>query len=88
MYVAGEQGAGFPGEAIIASLLLETERADLRGLVGKEKGTVKISLKSWSLNRIVVTCCSGFEIRRETLIPRTFDDGNVFEVFKWGRESM
>lgn len=69
MLVAGEQIPGFPVQAVIGDLFLETEKADLRGLVGKEKGAMKISLKPRSFNRIVERCCFGFEILSATSAP-------------------
>ncbi|GHO58211.1 hypothetical protein KSB_93130 [Ktedonobacter robiniae] len=89
MLVTGQQVSGFPVQAVIGDLLLEAERADLCGLVGKKKGAVKISLKPRSLNRIVVEGYFRFEILSEAGAPRrNFDDGKVFEVLKWGREPM
>ena len=86
MLVAGQQVSGFPIQSVVGYTLLETERADLGGLIGKEKVAQQTHFQSWQLDGRAIW--SRFGLEGEVAFVRVLEDGKKVEVLKWSPEAM
>jgi hypothetical protein len=82
----GEEVSHFPIQAVVGDALVETQRADLGGLIGEEKAPEETSLQSWLLDGSMVR--GGFWLEIERRFIGIFDDGEDIEMLKGCRESM